>query len=126
MEGLWLVEFHPVLSAHLICVRVLLSAPVGAVPVLAVPAVTCCQFAALQRHHLEHICLFKLNSVVTGPPVVLSLGGGVEIALSEGSRVVVNWVHIRRTPHLSLCPVATGSCMQLHISFRNSSRVEAG
>jgi hypothetical protein len=36
VEGLWLVKLHTVLCAHLICVRIFLSAPVGAIPVLSI------------------------------------------------------------------------------------------
>lgn len=48
VEGLWLVELHPVLSAHLIGVQIALGAPVGAVPELAVGTVARGKLVTLQ------------------------------------------------------------------------------
>lgn len=125
MERLGLVELHAVLRAQLVGVRVLLSAPVGAVPVLSVRGVARCELARLQGHHIQGVRVFEPDACVARSPVVLLQVARLEVACAESGRALVNRVHVRCAAHLRLGAIAARSGVQLHVGFRDGARVEA-
>lgn len=124
LEGLGLVELHPVKGAHLVSVRVLLSAPGRAVPVLSVGRIAGGQLVRLQRSDLQHIRLLEADISVTGAPVVAGLALGSVVAGSEGGRVVVDWVHVRASAHLGLSAETARSGVQFLVRFGDQLVVE--
>jgi len=102
VEGLGLVKLHAVQGSDLISVSVSLSAPQSTIPVLAIaciarrelarllifravvgtsPVLTIgwkevCDLTSSEFLHLQRCSVLKLNTGITGAPVVLSLGSG--------------------------------------------------
>lgn len=134
VEGLGLVELHAVQGSDLVSVSVSLSAPEGTIPVLTVACIAGREFTRLlifctvvgaspvltvgwkevsdlassQFLHLQHFSVLKLNTGVTGAPVVLSLGCGGEVTGTESSGSVISWMTVRSTSNLGLSAKATG------------------
>lgn len=126
LEGLGLVKLHAVERAHLVGVRVLLCAPVSAVPVLSVCRVAAGQLVTLERSHLQHFGFLKVNRSVAGAPVGAELGARVVVRSAESRGPVVNWVAACGGTDLGFCAEATGSCVQLSVLARDQRVVEAG
>jgi len=124
LEGLGLVKLHPVEGAHLVSVRVLLSAPGGAVPVLPVGRVARGELVRLHGSHLQHLRLLEADICVAGPPVVAGLALRSVVASSEGRGVVVDGVDVRARAHLSFGAESSRSCVQLVVGLWDQISVE--
>lgn len=70
LEWLRLHELHSIERAQLVSMRVLLSAPERAVPVLAVRRVTTGKFVTLERFHLQQRRIVEDNRGVSLTPIV--------------------------------------------------------
>ena len=124
LEGFGLVKFHAVERAHLVGVRVLLCAPVSAVPELSVCRVAAGQLVALERSHLQHLGLLKVNRSVAGAPVGAELRPRVVVRSAESGLSVVDRVAACGGTDLGFRAEATGRCVQLSILARDQRAVE--
>ena len=126
VEGLGLHKLHAVERALLVSVRVLLSAPEGAVPQLPVGRVTASQFVALEGLNLQQRRVVKHNRGVALAPIVLEAAAWREVAGAGGRGPVVAGVHVGSCANAGFCAESSRSGVQLGLSAGDEARVEPG